>query len=135
MSVSDPRILQEEYERELADIVESVRSGAAFSDQVTAERLLIRLVGAWLRPSFTELLKDRLPNIGIRITKRDHGLLIEVWDSDHTPPQGADAHLTIVANVSQDWGCYRPRGGGKVIWAELGVPRQHHARHACGDYA
>jgi hypothetical protein len=49
VSVSDPRILQEEYERELADIVESVRSGAAFSDQVTAERLLIRLVGAWLR--------------------------------------------------------------------------------------
>ena len=135
MSVSDPRTLQEEYERELADIVESVRSGAAFSDQVTAERLLIRLVGAWLRPRFTELLKDRLPNIGIRITQRDHGLLIEVWDSDPTPPQGADAHLTTVANVSQEWGCYRPRGGGKVIWAELGMPRQHRARHTCGDYA
>ena len=132
MSVSDPRILQEEYERELADIVESVRSGAAFSDQVTAERLLIRLVGAWLRPSFTELLKDRLPNIGIRITQRDHGLLIEVWDSDPTPLQGADAHLTIVANVSQDWGCYQPRGGGKVIWAELAMPRQQHTRHTCG---
>jgi hypothetical protein len=86
-------------------------------------------------PSFTELPRNRPPNIGIRITQQDHGLFIEVWDSDPTPPQGADAHLTIVANVSQEWGCYRPRGGGKVVWAELGVPRQHHARHTCGDYA
>jgi hypothetical protein len=87
------------------------------------------------RRTFTELLKNRPPNIGIRITQQDHGLLIEVWDSDSTPPQGADAHLTIVANVSQDWGCYRPRGGGKVIWAELAMPSQHHTRHTCGDYA
>ena len=49
MSVSDPRRLQEEYERELADFVESVRSGTAFDDQALAERLSIRLVGAWLR--------------------------------------------------------------------------------------
>ena len=51
MSVSDPRIVQEEYERELAEFVESVGSGAAFSDQATAERLLIRLLGAllWLQ--------------------------------------------------------------------------------------
>jgi hypothetical protein len=81
------------------------------------------------RPRLTELSKKRPPNIGIRITQRDHGLLIEVWDSNTTPPQGADAHLATVANVSQDWGCYRPRGGGKVIWAELSVPRQRHARH------
>jgi hypothetical protein len=48
MSVSAPRRLQEEYERELAAFVESVRSGEAFSDQATAERLSIRLVGALL---------------------------------------------------------------------------------------
>jgi hypothetical protein len=83
-------------------------------------------------PRLTGLSKNRLPNVGIRITQRDYGLLIEVWDSDSTPPQGADAYLAIVANVSQDWGCYRPRGGGKVIWAELAAPRQHHARHTCG---
>jgi hypothetical protein len=46
--VSDPRRLQEEYERELADFVEAVRSGEAFSDQAVAERLSIRLVGALL---------------------------------------------------------------------------------------
>lgn len=66
---------------------------------------------------------------------RHLALLIEAWDSDPTPPQGADAHLATVANVSQDWGCYRPRGGGKVLWAELGVPRQRSVRHTCGDYA
>jgi hypothetical protein len=80
------------------------------------------------RPRLTELWKKRPPNIGIRITQRDHGLLIEVWDSDPTPPHRVDAHLATVANVSQDWGCYRPRGGGKVIWAELGMPRQGRAR-------
>lgn len=49
--MSDPRILQEGYERELAAFVESVRSGEAFDDQATAERLSIRLVGAllWLQ--------------------------------------------------------------------------------------
>ncbi|MGH4011635.1 MAG: ATP-binding protein [Pseudonocardiaceae bacterium] len=83
-------------------------------------------------PTFTELRKKPPPNIGIRITRQDHGILIEVWDSDPTPPQGADAHLAIVANFSQDWGCYRPRGGGKVIWAELTVPSQHHTPHKCG---
>ncbi|MGH3874924.1 MAG: hypothetical protein ACRDSR_26050 [Pseudonocardiaceae bacterium] len=81
------------------------------------------------RPTFTELSKNRPLNIGIRITQRVHGLLIEVWDSDLTPPQGADARLATVANVSQEWGCYRPRGGGKIIWAELGVPS---AGHTCG---
>lgn len=47
--MSDPRRLQEEYERELAAFVESVRCGEAFSDQATAERWSIRLVGALLR--------------------------------------------------------------------------------------
>jgi hypothetical protein len=48
VSVPDPRTLQEEYEQELAAFVESVRSGTAFDDQATAERLSIRLVGALL---------------------------------------------------------------------------------------
>ena len=53
------------------------------------------------RPCFTELSKNRPPSIGIRITQRDHGLLIEVWDSDPTPLQGADAHLATVAVTGQ----------------------------------
>jgi hypothetical protein len=66
------------------------------------------------RPRFTEVPKNRPPNIGIRITQQVHGLLIEVWDSDPTPPQDADAHLVTVANVSQDWDCYRPAAAGKL---------------------
>lgn len=84
------------------------------------------------RPTFTELRKKPPPNIGIRITQQDYGLLVEVWDSDPTPPQDTDPHLATVANVSREWGCYRPRGGGKVIWAELTVPSQHHTRHTLG---
>jgi hypothetical protein len=84
------------------------------------------------RPSFTELSRNRPPNIGIRVSLKGNDLLIEVWDSDRTPLQGADAHLAVVTNVSQDWGCYQPRGGGKVIWAELGAPIQHHARRTGG---
>jgi hypothetical protein len=38
-------------------------------------------------PSFTELPRNRPPNIGIRITQQDHGLLIEVWDSDPPHPR------------------------------------------------
>lgn len=82
-------------------------------------------------PRLTELRKKPPPNIGIRITQQDHGL-IEVWDNNPTPPQRTDTHLATVANVSQEWGCYRPPGGGKVIWAELTVPSQHRTRHTCG---
>ena len=46
--MSDPRRLQEEYKRELAGFVESVRCGEVFADQATAERWSIRLVGALL---------------------------------------------------------------------------------------
>jgi hypothetical protein len=87
------------------------------------------------RPRFTELSKKRPPNIGIRITQQDHGLRIEVWDSDPTPPQDADTHLATVAKPGEKWSCYRPRGGGKDIWAELGMPRQRRTRQAYGSYA
>lgn len=46
MSIPDPTTLYEAYGRELAEFVEMVRTGNAFSDQATAERLAIRLVGA-----------------------------------------------------------------------------------------
>lgn len=59
--------------------------------------------------------------IGIRVSVKGSGLLIEVWDSDPTPPQDSylDSHLSTVDDISQQWNCYRTRGGGKVIWAEL----------------
>jgi hypothetical protein len=59
--------------------------------------------------------------IGIRVSMKASGLLVEVWDSDPTPPQGSylDSHLSSVAEISHRWNCYQPRSGGKVIWAEL----------------
>lgn len=48
MSASDPRTLHEAYGRELAEFVEMVRTGKAFCDQTTAERIVMRLLGALL---------------------------------------------------------------------------------------
>jgi hypothetical protein len=67
------------------------------------------------------------PLTGIRVSHDGHGLLIAVWDSDPTPPQDAqlDNHLSTVAEISQQCGCYQPRGGGKVICAKLVIPPRH----------
>jgi hypothetical protein len=67
-----------------------------------------------------ELSRTPPPRLGIRVTRRDQGLLIEVWDSDATPPLQMDKHLAVVETVSLEWNFYHPHGGGKVIWAELG---------------
>jgi hypothetical protein len=48
MSASDPRTLHDAYGRKLAEFVEMVRTGKAFSDQTTAERILMRLLGTLL---------------------------------------------------------------------------------------
>lgn len=67
--------------------------------------------------------------IGIRVSATDSGLLIEVWDSDPTPPHESylDDHLSAVEKISQQWSCY-PFNSGKVIWAEL-------ASHASSTYS
>lgn len=93
--------------------------------QRLAVELITRAVETTGKPDphlrYTELRENPPPLIGIRVSMRDHGLLIEVWDSDSTPPHDTDAHLSAVATISQ-WSCYRPRGGGKVIRVEL-APR------------
>jgi hypothetical protein len=72
-------------------------------------------------PRYSEL--GELHTIGIRVSVKGSGLLIEVWDSDPSPPQNSflDSHLSTVEEISQRWN-YRPCNGGKVIWAEL-APR------------
>ncbi|MGI9004085.1 MAG: hypothetical protein ACR2GH_20960 [Pseudonocardia sp.] len=69
-------------------------------------------------PRYSELGELRI--IGIRVSATDSGLLIEVWDSDPTPPHESylDDHLSAVEEISQQWSCY-PINSGKVIWAEL----------------
>jgi hypothetical protein len=56
--------------------------------QTLAVELVTRAVETTGNPNphltFTQLRNKPPPNIGIRITQQDHGLLIEVWDSDPT---------------------------------------------------
>ncbi|MGH3778150.1 MAG: hypothetical protein ACRDRR_20845 [Pseudonocardiaceae bacterium] len=96
-----------------------------------ADELITRAVETTGNPdphlSYIGLLKPP-PLIGIRISLKNGGLLIEVWDSDPTSPLPAegsylDDHLTAVQERAQRWNWYRPDGGGKIIWAEL-APRQ-----------
>ncbi len=78
-------------------------------------------------PRYTDL--DELYTIGIRVSRKDNGLLIEVWDSDTTPPQESylDDHLSTVAEINHQWNCYQPHNGGKVILAELAVSQERKA--------
>jgi len=69
------------------------------------------------------------PPIRVRITERERGVLIEVWDGHEAMPErraaGADPEaeggrgLALVAAYAARWGAYRTRGGGKVTWAEV----------------
>ena len=56
-------------------------------------------------------------------------LRVEVWDSDTTQPiqkpLSPDAEsgrgLFLVESLSRRWGCYSPKGPGKVVWCEIGL--------------
>lgn len=69
------------------------------------------------------------PPVRVRITERNRGVPIEVWDGHEAMPEprngGADPEaeggrgLALVAAYAARWGAYRARGGGKVTWAEI----------------
>jgi hypothetical protein len=67
----------------------------------------------------------------LTLAKTPTSLFVEIYDLDQTPPVAGEAGspdeggqaLSLVAVVSRTWNCYRPTGGGKVVWAELTVPR------------
>jgi hypothetical protein len=56
-------------------------------------------------------------------------LLVQVWDAllqaPELQPHSADADagrgLQIVSLLSDRWGFYRPRDGGKIVWAVIGM--------------
>lgn len=105
------------------------RPVAGYAERVAVE-LITRAVETTGNPDpyvrYTEL-PNPPPLISIRLSHEDHGLLIAVWDSDPTPPPDAnlDNHLSVVADISHQWSCYQPRGGGKVMWAKLVIsPRR-----------
>jgi anti-sigma regulatory factor (Ser/Thr protein kinase) len=74
------------------------------------------------------VLPDR-PPIALRLLASEKFLVIEAWD--HSPldldPREADAEdecgrgLTVVAAISDRWGCERTGYRRKVVWAELAL--------------
>ena len=75
-------------------------------------------------------LTDTQP-IVLHLLANDERLIIQVWDAPPTAPtphpHALDAEtgrgLEIVSLLSDRWGFYRPRGGGKTVWAAVSVSR------------
>lgn len=94
-------------------------------------------------PRWTELHDEDIPLIEVGLRLEYPSLFVEVWDGDRTSPYplpGAylDDHLAAVHQRAQRWNWF-PRGRGKVIWAELGIPPQRHTnplpRRAAGPFS
>jgi hypothetical protein len=74
------------------------------------------------------VLPDR-PPIALRLLASEKSLVIEVWDRSplDLEPRDADADaecgrgLTVVAALSNRWGCERTGHRRKVVWAELAL--------------
>jgi anti-sigma regulatory factor (Ser/Thr protein kinase) len=69
------------------------------------------------------------PPVGLRLTGRQRGVQVEVWDgSDDLPEPGRDRPddepgrwgLVLVEAIAARWGTCRTAGGGKCVWAALG---------------
>ncbi len=74
--------------------------------------------------------------IAMRLTLTARHLLIETWDgSDARPvpisPRADDEHgrgLALIEALSTQWGWFRARDRGKIVWAEVGVERRQWPR-------
>ncbi|HEY6422997.1 MAG TPA: hypothetical protein VIY28_07060 [Pseudonocardiaceae bacterium] len=82
------------------------------------------------RLPWTAFQEGEIPLIEARLRLEYPSLFVEVWDGDRTSPYplpGAelDEHMAAVQARVRRWDWY-PRGRGKVIWGELGIPPQHH---------
>jgi anti-sigma regulatory factor (Ser/Thr protein kinase) len=72
--------------------------------------------------------------VAVRLAAAGGNLLVEVWDRSEAPPAPADPDLELgldaeggrglllVAACAARWSYYRPRSGGKVVWAEIALP-------------
>jgi anti-sigma regulatory factor (Ser/Thr protein kinase) len=93
-----------------------------------AELIVSELMTNALQASLS--LTDAQP-IVLHLLANDERLIIQVWDAlpmAPTPQQHAlDAEtgrgLEIVSLLSDRWGFYRPRDGGKTVWAAVTVSR------------
>lgn len=79
------------------------------------------------QPSWGEM--EGLQLLRVRVHASRDSIVIQVWDADgeplDLPAAGADEDaesgrgLFIVRSVARQIGRFYPRGGGKVVWAEL----------------
>ncbi|GAA2340502.1 ATP-binding protein [Streptomyces violaceusniger] len=67
--------------------------------------------------------------IGIQLRAIEASLYVEVWDRTDAAPVGKNPDLEteggrgllLVEQLAKRWDVYRPRVGGKVVWAELSL--------------
>jgi len=88
-------------------------------------------------PRYADIDPASVANVGVRVHRRAEALIVDVWDTDPTPPDPAtpDEHLAVVAVLARRWASYpSPCGGGKVIWAEIAPPGGHPAHHGAAGH-
>jgi hypothetical protein len=80
-------------------------------------------------PRYPGIDFTRIPVLGIRAHRRADALIIDVWDTDPTPPNSVtlDEHMAAMAVLARRWATYPAQCGGKVIWAEIADPPHHPA--------
>jgi anti-sigma regulatory factor (Ser/Thr protein kinase) len=96
-------------------------------------------------PSWGELEKLNLISVFVRATGA--GICVQVWDADDEPldlltagPDDEDENgrgLFLVRTYARQVGRFYPKGGGKVVWAELPLERPEPAlpRRVAGNRA
>jgi anti-sigma regulatory factor (Ser/Thr protein kinase) len=69
------------------------------------------------------------PPVALRLLASENSLVVEVWDHSPLeldpgqPDAGAECGrgLTVVAALSDQWGCHRTSRHHKVVWARLAL--------------
>ncbi|MFG1682526.1 hypothetical protein ACGFNP_20330 [Nonomuraea sp. NPDC049269] len=74
-------------------------------------------------PRYSDINPATITAVSIRVHRRADALIIDVWDTDPTPPGTTppDPHMSAVGALARRWGTYPSQCGGKVIWAEIGA--------------
>lgn len=99
----------------------------------TAELLASELVANAVKstgiadPGLAYSALKHLALIQVRLLLFEHSVVLEVWDTDPTPPfmqeQAPDTDgsrgLLLVATMNRRWNYYHPKSGGKAVWCEI----------------
>ncbi|MFG2169883.1 ATP-binding protein [Streptomyces niveus] len=81
-------------------------------------------------PTWTDVTANHI--LGLQLRLDGPSLYVEVWDSGcetlaaartPTPDDEGGRGLLLVQTLATRWGTYRPTPGGKIVWAELTLPR------------